>query len=86
MDEIIHKLQVEPIVENKNCKQLKKKIKDETRFFIGFSELLGKDYLLSKNIEKPISSSHIFLPNDFRKYNFNKEINDCYLQMTLLQR
>lgn len=59
----------------------RKKNKDETRFFIGFSELLGTNYFLSKSIEKPINSSHIFLSNSFENYNFNKEINDCYLQI-----
>lgn len=80
-DEIIHEPQVELITENNKEKQPKKKIKDETKFFIGFSELLGTNYLLSKSIEKPINSSHIFLSNNFEKYNFNKEINDCYLQI-----
>lgn len=79
--EIITKLQAEPIIENKKRKQSNKRIKDETRFFIGFSELLGAEYFLSKSIEKPINSSHIFLSNSFEDYNFNQDTNDCYLQI-----
>ena len=70
-----------PTIENDRKKQSKSKMKDETRFFIALSELLGEKYLLSKSIGKPINSSHIFLSNSFENYNFNKEINNCYLQI-----
>ncbi|SEM30526.1 hypothetical protein SAMN04488008_11452 [Maribacter orientalis] len=73
--------ELQPIVENGKRKLPNEKVKDETRFFIGLSELLGMDYLLSKSIGKPINSSHIFLSNSFENYNFNKEVNDCYLQI-----
>jgi len=69
------------IVENIKHKKYNPKMKDETKFFIAFSELIGKDYLLSKSIEKPINSSHIFLSNNYVDYNFNKELNDCYIKI-----
>jgi len=68
-------------VEKTEITQLNEKNKDETKFFIGFSELFGVEYLLSKSIGKPINSSHIFFSKNFEDYNFNKEINDCYLDI-----
>ena len=79
--ELVSDIQDKPIIENNKRKQSNKNIKDETRFFIGLSELLGTEYLISKSIGKPINSSHIFLSNNFEKYNFSKEINNCYLQI-----
>jgi hypothetical protein len=78
---IIDDIQEKPIKENKSQKQPNDKIKDETIFFIALSELIGKDYLLSKSIGKPINSSHIFLTNNFKDYNFGKETNDCYSEV-----
>ena len=52
---IITDFQEKPIIENKKQKQSNNKIKDETRFFIALSELIGKDYLLSKSIGKPVN-------------------------------
>jgi hypothetical protein len=74
-------IQEKPIIKNNRIKQTSGKIKDETRFFIALSELLGKDYLISKSIGKPINSSHIFLSNNFEAYGFNSEVNDCYLKI-----
>ena len=74
----ISKIQENSIIENKKQKQSNSKIKDETRFFIALSELLGKDYLLSKSIGKPINSSHFFLSNNYKTYSFSKEVNNCY--------
>lgn len=54
------------------------KIKDETRFFQVFSEVIGPKFLLSKSIGMPISSSHIFLSNNFREYDFSPLIISCY--------
>jgi len=71
------------IVENKKQKKSIDNIKDETRFFIAFSELIGKDYLISKSIGKPVSSSHLFLSKNFENYNFNKKIKDCYLNILI---
>lgn len=74
----IPKKQEYSIIQNKEQKQSSNKIKDETRFFVALSELLGENYLLSKSIGKPINSSHIFLSNNFISYDFDKEINECY--------
>jgi len=57
------------------------KIKDETIFFAAFSELIGPHLLLSKSIGKPISSSHLFLSNDFRDYNFAESVLNCYTKL-----
>jgi hypothetical protein len=54
------------------------KLKDETRFFEVFSHLFGTNYLLSKSIEKPISSSEVFLSNNFRDYEFSHPIVSFY--------
>lgn len=52
--------------------------KDETRFFEAFAEVVGRDYLLSKSINKPIDSSNAFLSDDFKKYNFVIAINSNF--------
>lgn len=54
------------------------KLKDETKFFQVFSEIIGSEFLLSKSIGRPISSSHIFLSNNFREYDFSPLIISCY--------
>lgn len=54
------------------------KLKDETRFFQAFSEAIGPNFLLSKSIGRPISSSHIFLSNNYREYDFSSSIINCY--------
>ncbi|MCK6610959.1 MAG: hypothetical protein L6Q78_07950 [Bacteroidia bacterium] len=48
--------------------------KDETRFFNALTELIGVDTLLSKSIAKPISSSDLFLSDNFKDYGFNSTI------------
>ncbi|MGV0939812.1 hypothetical protein [Empedobacter sp. ULE_I140] len=54
------------------------KIKDETRFFQVFSEVIGPNFLLSKSVGRPITSSHIFLSNNFKEYDFSPSIISCY--------
>ncbi|MCB0753090.1 MAG: hypothetical protein KDC52_16575, partial [Ignavibacteriae bacterium] len=58
-----------------------KNIKDETKFFVAFSEIIGHQYLLSKSINKPINSKQIFLSNNYIDYLFAQEINGCYLKI-----
>ncbi len=66
---------------NKKEEKLKRKIKDETKFFRAFSEVVGIHYLQSKSVDKAINSSHIFLSNNYTYYLFNQETNDCYLKI-----
>jgi len=80
---IVNTLNKVTIIQEKTSSEDRKnhlnhKIKDETKFFIALSELIGKQCLLSKSISKPINSSHIFLSNNFIDYSFNQETNDCY--------
>jgi len=60
---------------------IESKIMDETRFFQVFSELIGQNYLLSKSIGKPISSSNVFLSNNFREYEFSQSVIKCYTNL-----
>jgi hypothetical protein len=62
------------------------KIKDETKFFMALTELIEEKYLLSKSIGKPINSSHVFLSNNFRDYNFDKSINGRFEKILLALR
>lgn len=47
--------------------------KDETRFFSVLSDLLGKNYLLSKSIGKPVNSGHIFLSKSYKSFKMFDE-------------
>jgi hypothetical protein len=53
-------------------------LKDETKFFVALSQLIGVEYIKSKSIEKPISSLDVFLSNNFVDYEFNADVNKCY--------
>lgn len=55
--------------------------KDETIFFSAIKELLGEEWLLSKSIQKPISSTVIFLSDDFRNYAFPKLIENNFEEL-----
>lgn len=48
--------------------------KDEMKFFTALSEVLGRQWLLSKSIGKPISSSDVFLSDNFLNYGLPKSI------------
>lgn len=63
---------------NKKEQKTNSKLKDETKFFIAFSEIVSIDYIQSKSVGKPINSSHIFLSNNYVDFAFNQEINNCY--------
>ena len=55
-----------------------KKTSDEMKLFKAFSEIVGKEYLLSKSIDKPVTKDDIFLSNNYLKYNFSKEVKNAY--------
>ncbi len=80
-EKIYSAIQQKPNIKNSIIKPTKSKTKDEVRFFTVLSELLGKEYLLSKSIGKPINSLHIFLSKNYKSYGFSSEINDCYLNI-----
>lgn len=56
----------------------KENSKDETKFFLALSDLIGEDYLLSKSIGRPVNSGHIFLSNNYKAYSFSLEIESAY--------
>jgi hypothetical protein len=68
---------------SKPLKNLKSKRteKDETIFFSAFNRLLGEEWLLSKSIQKPISSADVFLSDDFRDYAFPKSIENNFEEL-----
>jgi hypothetical protein len=66
---------------NKKEQKTDNKIKDETKFFVALSEIVGVDYIQSKSVNKPINSSHVFLSNNYVDFTFNQEINDCYVRI-----
>ncbi|WP_423819211.1 hypothetical protein V5739_00440 [Salinimicrobium sp. TIG7-5_MAKvit] len=66
------------ILETEDVVAKKKKSKDETKFFLALSDLMGEEYLLSKSIGKPVNSGHIFLSNNYKAYSFSSKIESAY--------
>lgn len=79
-------LELKPENVTKNQKVRTDKIlpKDEAKFFSSLSEILGERYLISKSINRPVTSSDIFLPRDFRAYNFHSEVEEYYTKVLRL--
>jgi len=55
-----------------------KKINDESLFFEVFSDVTGREYFYSKSIDKPITKEHIYLSNNYSKYEFSEEVRNAY--------
>lgn len=67
------------IVEKKEQDNILKRINtDEDKFFTALSKLIGEEFVKSKSIGKPITSSDVFLSNNYLDYDFNMELNVCY--------
>lgn len=60
--------------------------KDESRFFSSFSEIIGERYLISKSINRAVTSSDIFLPKDFKAYKFPSDVDEYYTKVLRLLR
>ncbi len=56
----------------------KKRIKDEDKFFLAISELAGEEFIVSKNIGKPINKSDVFLSDNYLDYDFDHRVIDCH--------
>ncbi len=55
-----------------------RRTKDEDTFFLAISELAGEEFLVSKNIGKPVNKSDVFLSDNYRDYDFDDHVIDCY--------
>lgn len=55
--------------------------KDETKFFLALSDLLGEEYLLSKSIGKPVNSGHIFFSNNYKAYSLPSKFENAYTNL-----
>lgn len=52
--------------------------KAETIFFRALNNVLGEPYVLSKSLNKPISSDIIYLNSDYRRMNFQVETEKLF--------
>ena len=65
-------------IHNESNKTVPDKLSDEKKFFKIFSKIIGTNFLLSKNIEKPVTSEQIFLSSFFLDYEFDEKIIKIY--------
>ena len=56
----------------------KKRTTDEEKFFLALSALAGEEFLVSKNIGKPVKKSDVFLSDNYLDYDFDQQVIDRY--------
>ena len=54
---------------------------DETKFYKALENVVGPQYLLSKNIGRKITKNDLFLDKDYRRYSFPSNIENLFSQI-----